>query len=174
MKKTILSIAIIGISITALAQKQKEDDLQMLKFSVGAEAALPLGDFGKAYTFGIGGTAQADYKVGDDLALNLNAGYISFQPKSITLFGVTSKGKAVGYIPILAGIRYYFTDEVFALAQLGITIATASGTSSSLFTYAPGVGYKFSEYVDAAVKYTGYSKNSVNSSTVGVRVAYTF
>jgi hypothetical protein len=173
MKKTILSIAIIGIYVAASAQK-KEDDLQMLKLSVGAEAALPLGDFGKAYTFGIGGTAQADYKVTDDLALNLNAGYISFLPKSIAILGVSTKGKAVGYIPILAGIRYYFTEEVFALAQLGITIATASGSSSSLFTYAPGIGYKFSEHVDAALKYTGYSKDGNNSSTIGVRIAYTF
>jgi Outer membrane protein beta-barrel domain len=173
MKKTILSLAIIGISITAFTQK-KEDDLQMFKFSVGVEAALPLGDFGKAYTFGIGGTAQADYKVAEDLALNLNAGYISFQPKSITVLGATVKGKAVGYVPILAGVRYYFTEEVFALAQLGITIATASGTSSSLFTYAPGIGYKFSDNVDAALKYTGYSKDGNNSSTIGLRVAYTF
>jgi opacity protein-like surface antigen len=173
MKKTILSIAIICISISAFAQK-KGDDLQMLKFSVGVETALPLADFGKAYSFGIGGTAQADYKVADDLALNVNAGYISFLPKSITAFGATSKGKAVGYIPILAGVRYYFTDEVFALAQLGITIATANGTSSSAFTYAPGIGYKFSDNVDAALKYTGYSKNNINSSTIGLRVAYTF
>jgi hypothetical protein len=173
MKKTILSIAIIVISIAAFAQK-KDDDFQMLKLSVGVEAALPLGDFGKASTFGIDGTAQADYKVTDDLALNLNAGYISFLPKSITVLGITSKGKAVGYIPILGGIRYYFSDEVFALAQLGITIATASGTSSSLFTYAPGVGDKFSDNVDAALKYTGYSKNGTNSSTIGLRIAYTF
>jgi Outer membrane protein beta-barrel domain len=173
MKKTILFIAIIGISFASFAQK-KEDDVQMLKLSVGVEAALPLGDFGKASTFGIGGTAQADYKVTDDLALNLNAGYISFLPKSITVFGVTSKGKAVGYIPILGGIRYYFSEQVFALAQLGVTIATASGTSTSLFTYAPGIGYKFSDNVDAALKYTGYSKNSNNSSTIGLRIAYTF
>jgi tetrahydromethanopterin S-methyltransferase subunit E len=173
MKKTILFIAIIGISTAAFAQK-KEDDFQKLQFSVGVEAALPLGDFGKSSTFGIGGTAQADYKVTDDLGLNINAGYISFLPKSITVLGVTSKGKAVGYIPILGGIRYYFSEEVFALAQLGVTIATASGNSTSLFTYAPGIGYKFSNNVDAALKYTGYSKNSINSSTIGLRVAYTF
>jgi hypothetical protein len=173
MKKTILSIAIIGISIASFAQK-KQNDFQMLKLSVGAEAALPLGDFGKASTFGIGGTAQADYKVTDDLALNINAGYISFLPKSTTVLGTTFKGKAVGYIPILGGIRYYFSENVFALAQLGVTIATASGTSSSLFTYAPGIGYKFSDNVDAALKYTGYSKNSNNSSTIGLRIAYTF
>jgi Outer membrane protein beta-barrel domain len=173
MKKTILFITVIGISIAALAQK-KEDDVQMLNLSVGLEAALPLGDFGKVSTFGIGGTAQADYKVTDDLAINVNAGYISFLPKKITAFGVTSKGKAVGYIPILGGIRYYFSEQVFALAQLGVTIATASGSSTSLFTYAPGIGYKFSDNVDAALKYTGYSKNSINSSTIGLRIAYTF
>ncbi len=173
MKKTILSLAILGISIVAFAQK-KEDDFQMLKLSVGAEAALPLGDFGKASTFGIGATAQADYKVTDDLGLNINAGYISFLPKRTTAFGITSKGKAVGYIPIVGGIRYYFSEQVFALAQLGVTIATASGTSTSLFTYAPGIGYKFSDNVDAALKYTGYSKDNINSSTIGLRVAYTF
>jgi hypothetical protein len=173
MKKTILIIAFIGIYLASFSQK-KEDDFQTLKLSVGVEAALPLGDFGKVSTFGIGGTAQADYKVTDDLALNINTGYISFLPKSITILGVTSKGKAVGYIPILGGIRYYFGEKVFALAQLGVTIATASGNSSSLFTYAPGIGYKLSDNIDAAVKYTGYSKNNINSSTIGLRIAYTF
>ena len=185
MKKLILSAAVIVAALGANAQKS--EDSKPLKFSVGVEAALPLGDFGKAYSFGIGGSAQADYTVATDFALTLNAGYISFSGKTSTFPAITVAGITIpatsfkyptqSYIPVLAGAKYNFTENLYGSAQLGVTFTTTSGVSgsSSTFTYAPGIGYKFTENLDALVKYTGYSaKGGGSSSTVGLRVAYTF
>jgi hypothetical protein len=182
MKKLLLSAAIIIAAVGANAQS----DASKLKFSAGVEAALPLGDFGKGYSFGVGGSAQADYAIDETFAVTLNAGYISFSGKTvttpsytvgpITIPGTSYKSPTIGYIPVLVGAKYSFTPELYGSAQLGLTFASVSGGSgsSSAFTYAPGVGYKFTENLDALVKYTGYSANGGSSSTVGLRVAYTF
>jgi Outer membrane protein beta-barrel domain len=176
MKKIILSVAVIALALGVNAQKGSSEDAQPLKFSVGIEAALPLGDFGKISSFGIGGTAQADYNVASDLDITLNAGFISFAGKSVNIAGFGSvKYPTVSYIPVLGGIKYHFTENVYGSAQLGLTFASASGAgSSSAFTYAPGVGYKFTENIDALLKYTGYSADGGSTSTIGLRVAYTF
>lgn len=175
MKKVLLSLAIVAAAFGANAQSK---DASKLKFSVGVEAAAPIGDFGDGYSFGIGGTVQADYWVAPEFALTLNSGYVSFIGKSQTYnFGagnVTIKNKSLGLIPVLAGGKYNFTPQFYGSAQLGVGIFTASGSNSSAFAYAPGLGYKFTDNLDALIKYTGYSKDNTTSSAVGLRVAYTF
>jgi hypothetical protein len=182
MKKIILSLAVIAAAFGANAQSEENSGL---KFSVGIEAALPLGNFGDAYKFGIGGSAQADYWVAPELAITGNAGYISFSGKTVSTpaytvggftFPATSyKVPSIGYVPVLAGIKYKFTPEFYGSAQLGVTFATGNGASGSAFTYAPGLGYNFTENLDAVVKYTGYSaKGGGSSNTIGLRLAYTF
>jgi hypothetical protein len=184
MKKLLMSAAIIVLAVGVNAQKGS-DDVKKVKFSAGLEAALPLGDFGKAYSFGIGATAQVDYNVAENLDLTGNVGYISFSGKTISTPAVTVGGTvifpatnvkvpSVGYIPVLVGAKYLFSENIYGSAQLGVTIASAKGSSSSVFTYAPGIGYKISDNLDALLKYTGYSQNGGSSSTIGVRVAYTF
>jgi predicted porin len=74
---------------------------------------------------------------------------------------------------VLAGFKYDLTPQLYASAQLGVTFSDEKN-SGSVFTYAPGLGYKFSENVDALLKYTGYSKDGNSLSTVGLRIAYTF
>jgi Outer membrane protein beta-barrel domain len=180
MKKVLLSAALI-VAVAFGANAQKGEDDAKLKFSAGLEAALPLGDFGKSSSFGIGASAQANYNVAENIDVTLNAGYISFAGKDQTfdLFPglippTTVKGVSVGYIPVLAGISYNFTESLYGSAQLGLTFASVGGTSSSVFTYAPGIGYKITENIDALLKYTGYNQTGASASTIGLRVAYTF
>jgi hypothetical protein len=180
MKKVLLSLAIVAAAFGANAQSE---DASKLKFSVGVEAAAPFGDFADGYSFGIGGSAQADYWVAPEFALTLNAGYISFQGKTVTtpsytIFGFTIPGTSyknpsVGFIPVLAGGKYNFTSQLYGSAQLGVTFSDQKG-SGSIFTYAPGIGYKFTDNLDAVVKYTGYSQKGGTLSSAGIRVAYTF
>lgn len=158
---------IAALAVASLAVKAQ--DTNPLKFSIGLEAALPVGDFADASSFGIGGSAQADYWVADKLNLLLNAGYISFQGK--TFNGV--RDKATGFIPVQAGFKYNLTEQLYGLAQLGATFITEKN-SNTLFTYAPGLGYQFSPNFDALLKYTGFSAKGVDLSAVGLRIAYTF
>ena len=178
MKKIILSVAVFLQILNVSAQKVKSEETKPFKFSAGVEAALPLGNFGKNASFGIGGSAQVDYNVATNIDITLNAGYISFAGKSRTIPGLgTFKFPRQSYVPVLAGTKYHFTENVFGSAQLGVTFISFSGGSgsTSVFTFAPGVGYKFSKNLDAILKYTGYSATSMGTaSTIGLRVGYTF
>ena len=166
MKKLFFIAALTAVSFAGNAQNETK---KPLKFSIGLEAALPLGDFGDVSSFGIGGSAQADYSIAEKLAITLNAGYISFSGKTISGYKVPS----VGFIPVLAGIKFDLTPELYGSAQLGVTFSDQSG-GGSIFTYAPGLGYKFTENFDALLKYTGYSDKGGTLNTVGLRIAYTF
>ena len=177
MKKLILSAAIVIAAIGANAQMKKAETKTMKKFdfSIGAELGLPVGtNFSNYYTFGVGGTAQGDINVANDLAITIQAGYITYLAKSVTIAGVSYKGSALNVIPIMGGIKKKFSDgKVYASAQLGTGIFTGGGSSDATFAYAPGIGYYFSPNFDVLLKYQGYSKNSTTYSTVGLRLAYT-
>ncbi len=178
MKKNILSVVVFLLVLNVSAQKGKSEETKPFKFSAGVEAALPVGNFGKNATFGIGGSAQADYKVATNVDITLNAGYISFGGKSRAIAGLgTFKFPTQNYIPVLAGAKFNFAENVFGSVQLGVTFTSFSGGtgSTSVFTFAPGVGYKFSKNLDAILKYTGYNGSGMGlASTIGLRIGYTF
>lgn len=182
MKKLILSLAVITAAISANAQAKTSSSKmdQKLRFSLGAELAAPLGDFKKSSSFGFGVSVQGDYWVDPTFAVTLNAGYINFSGKDYTINypiigNVTTKGTSFGIIPVLGGIKYNFTPQIYGSAQLGIGIYNSGGLAGvSNFAYAPGIGYKFTNNFDALLKYQAYSKNSYTRNTLDLRIAYTF
>ncbi|MEO6454752.1 MAG: outer membrane beta-barrel protein [Ginsengibacter sp.] len=163
MKKLLSIIAVIMITATSLQAQSKKPT-----FSIGVDAGIPIGKAGDVYSFIIGGSLQGEYKVASELGLTLSAGYQSWQVKKN--FG----GGSNGLVPVLAGIKYYFTPMVYGSGQLGISLSTESGGGSS-FTYAPGIGFLISKNVDVLAKYTGLSvKGGGSLNEVGVRLAYNF
>ena len=170
MKKILLSTAVL-ITFVLTVKAQTSSD-RPLKFSIGVEAGLPVGDFKEGYKFGIGGTAQAEYAAAEKLGLTLNAGYLSFSGKSEDILGETFKFPTVSVVPVLAGAKYYFTENVYGHAQAGISFFNNDGGSA--FTYSPGIGIKAGEKFDILVKYQAATKSGSTLSFVGARVAYNF
>ena len=188
MKKVFLIAALAVASFAVQAQ----DEAKPLTFSVGADVALPIGDFGDSdakfgdyYSLGLGLSLQGTYALDESLGLTLNAGYLSYLPKKIG----GEKLPSLGVIPILAGIEYNFTPQVFASAQLGYSIYTGKFLSDddlkmSGFSYAPGIGFRFTPNFSAMLKYQGTSakvkydgggeSESGNISHLGLRIAYSF
>lgn len=173
MKKVLLIAALTTVSFAGFSQDKKES--KPLSFSVGVDAGLPIGDFGDGYSFGIGGSAQADYKVADKLALTLNTGYMSYSGKSISVLGVSIKNPSLGVIPIMAGTRYWFSENLYGSAQLGVSIWSFSGGggSETSFTWAPGIGYRFSN-IDLLLKYNSINATGGALGSIGLRAAYNF
>lgn len=174
MKKLLSIIAVFMITaISVQAQDNMSSSSKPFMIGIGVDAGLPIGKAGDVYSFIIGGSLQGEYKVASDLGLTLNAGYKSWSvKKSLTGAGVSS---TFGFVPILAGIKYYFTPAVYGSGQLGITFSTESGGGSA-FTYAPGIGFQISKNFDILAKYTGMSAKGGGGtlSDVGVRLAYSF
>ena len=147
-------------------------------FSLGLETALPMGKFNNAgYNFGIGGSLQLDHKISTDAALTLNAGYLNFSNKNTTPYKYH-----FSVIPVLAGVKYWFSPKVYGSAQLGAAFNSTKQSNSSTstlykstgFAYSPGIGFNVSKNLDLLVKYFGNSVNNVAFSSIGARLAYTF
>ena len=140
--------------------------------SAGAELALPVGDFKEGYKFGLGVTAQGEYPAAEKLGVTLSAGYLSFSGKTFEFLGQKYKNEAQGIIPVMAGAKYYFADNIYGHAQAGVSFFN-NGVGAA-FTWSPGVGIKASENIDVLVKYQSASKDGSTASFLGARVAYTF
>jgi len=74
-----------------------------------------------------------------------------------------------GYIPVLAGVKYYFSDKLYGSAQVGMSFYSESAAGNVL-TYAPGVGFKFTENFDLLLKY----QNASGDSFIGLRAGLRF
>lgn len=162
----------MAIGFCATAQKSE----QPLKFSVGLEAGLPVGDFKQLSSFGIGGSVQGEYAAAETVGATLSAGFMTFPGKDLGGLKVSTR-----FIPVLAGAKVYFAEKFFFHGQLGITFASSKVTSdgesesgsTSGFTYAPGFGVKASENFDVELKYQAFSKSGT-LGFFGLRAAYNF
>ena len=81
-------------------------------FGIGGNLALPQGDWSDlASSIGFGGTAQALFPMGENMAVGVQAGYISFGGESVEQgipgFGSGKAEYTIAAIPILAVGRYY-------------------------------------------------------------------
>ncbi|MEO3404387.1 outer membrane beta-barrel protein [Mucilaginibacter sp. CAU 1740] len=168
MKKLLLCLAFLGFTaIAANAQSAKSDGG---KFSIGVDAGLPVGDSHKVSNFAIGGSLKYDHPIADQLFLTGSAGYTRFLYKSEIKDFIGKSG--AGFIPVKAGLKYYFDDAFFAEGQLGAVFSTESGGGTG-FAYAPGIGYSFAGGLEAGVRYEGWSKDGTTSQ-VALRVAFRF
>ncbi len=144
--------------------------------------AQPIGDWSDGANTGIGGTARFEYAFSDKLVGMLTAGYISFGGEESEGFGFTYTA-----IPILPGVKYYFQNGLYGMAELGFHIFSVDftypdgydeyfsdfSTSESEFTLSLGAGYeaKISDnlYLDANVKIAIISDANYFGGRVGVK-----
>ena len=177
-KIAVLSLAMV-LGLTIHANAQKGYDRHGIQLSVGPPANLPLGSFGDAFDWSIGGSVQADFPiVKNDLYAVVNAGYDNFFAKG--------DGKDLGQIPVSAGLKYYFpTTNLYVQGTAGVSFLTTKSSlnadKSASFAYSPQVGYLFNlggaNALDVAVKFEGNSKiydAGKSYNFLGLRVAYNF
>ena len=164
MKKILLATMLfVGVAVSGFAQKKGGSN-----FSVGVEAGIPVGTTSNAYSFVIGGSLKYEAPIATGTNFTLTAGYSSFQGKTIG----TYKVPAAGFVPVKAGIKYFFADAFYGEAQLGAAFSTQSGGGTA-FAYSPGIGYKFSDVIDLGVRYEAWSKNGTTSQ-IGARLGFSF
>lgn len=179
MKKTLLSLCAAAIGAGAFAQNNQ--------VSLGIDLAMPMGDFGDAYSLGVGPTAGFELPFGK-AAATVQLSYMILMPKEDVGIDKASM------LPLQAGLKYYFMEEqrgVYGHLQLGMhmssyttedvdlgPLGTVEGESesSSNFSWAIGAGYAL-EKLDIGLRYNSISPDSdvegAEASTyLGIRVAY--
>lgn len=173
MKKLLLLTAVAGLFAFSSVNAQTRTP----KFSLGAEFAFPMGDFGDGVDFGFGGSLQYQHPLAESFSLTGSAGYTSFKTKEETIAGVTYGGESFGTIPVKAGARYYFGENFFVAGELGAGISTEKNGKTA-FIYAPGVGIDFpvsdASSVELGARYEAWSANSTTNGFIGLRAAFNF
>jgi hypothetical protein len=167
MKKVIL-LTSISLCVSAIIFAQDKG----LKFSVGPELALPIGNFSNGWSFGIGATAQIEKSLQDKLYGTATGGIVFYNGKSV---GNGLKNEGIAIIPLRVGAKYFLSGGIYGAMQVGLGfINKGIGTA---FAYSPQVGYEFQtksgKAVDATFKYDGYSKNGTLGE-IAFRLAYIF
>jgi hypothetical protein len=173
MKKVFTLVIVMLVALTSSKVFAQSGDK---KFSLGIalEGALPVSGFSSIYSVGGGATLRAAISLDKSSAVTATSGVIVFAPKSSAGSGL----KAQINVPVKAGFRYMFTDNVYGIGEAGITFAkiyasngqggTVSGNSTE-FTYAPGIGVLLGSF-DASIRYEGYT----GSGFLGLRVGFNF
>lgn len=168
MKKLFLFLLLTSLYYAGNSQSRRSAaSAGTSHFGIGVEAGLPLGENGKPYSVILGGSLQYETLPSPDLGITLSGGYLHFPFKS------SYGGGSVGFVPLLAGIKYYFSSNAFFHAQLGAAVGTATGQGTS-FAYSPGIGVKLSPNIDAELKYLGISNKGGTLENVGLRLGYNF
>jgi len=162
MKKTlflIVLLSVLGISVNA----QNRDSRPV--FSAGVTMGVPSGDEVPYTNLVWGLDVQGEFPVASSFGLTLDAGYVSFNGKN-------GYGN-IGFVPILAGGKYYFSDQFFGSLAAGLSFESGSN-SGSAFTWSPAIGMKLSNKIDLALKYQSATQNGWNSAFVGLRLGISF
>lgn len=141
------------------------------RLGIGLEAGAPTGNAHTVSNFELGGTARLQYDADKNLAFTLTSGYYNMFGKEIpTVPGV--KYPSIGIVPLKAGIKAFFADNLYFGAEAGAGFETASGGDTK-FIVAPTLGFANKSW-DVGVRYENFSGQNNNYGLVGLRLAYAF
>lgn len=185
MKNTIKWIApavtavAIFFSTSVKAQTITPDKL---RFGIGIESGAPTGNAHDISNVELGGTGRLQYGVSNNLAITLTSGYYNFFGKTVP--GEDFKYQSLGMVPIKAGIKAFFTPNLYFGAEAGAGFETKPfGTvkgedntgleKDTKLILSPAIGYA-TKHWDVGVRYENYSGQSNNYGLVALRLAYGF
>ncbi len=103
--------------------------LKMWFVGLLADATLPMGDFGDAWSTGFSAHAMIGYMIARSLLLNVTAGYVTFSEKE------TIEGADISFswIPIMIGLNYIFNPGQKFMPFIGFALGMYFISSS--FSY---------------------------------------
>ena|ERR1700754_826536 len=193
-----LALAFAGFALGAKAQSTTPTTTSTttkdgIRYSIGVDAGLPLGNFKDNYKWNLGGSVQADIPViSKQLFVTVNAGYNNiFGKNDVEVAG--ANGTLVNptdyhLIPVKAGLKFFPIQNFYVQGEAGAAFllnkSDVNANKSTAFVYAPQVGVQFpisanGNFIDAGVRYEATTKfaTGVDASKVsflGIRVAYGF
>ncbi|GGB15560.1 MULTISPECIES: outer membrane beta-barrel protein [Mucilaginibacter] len=196
-KVSALALAFAGLAFGAKAQTSTPTTTTTtstttksgIRYSIGVDAGIPLGDFKDNYKWNLGGSVQADIPVvSNQLFVTVNAGYNNIFGKNDVVVGNTTVSPTDFHlIPVKAGLKYFPISNFYVQGEAGAAFllnkSDVGANKSTAFVYAPQIGVQFpvsaSSFIDAGIRYeattkyaTGVDASKVNF--IGLRVAYGF
>ncbi len=168
MNKILITLTFLFVNTIIFSQTPEG-----LKLRVGLRASIPISEFGTLYSFGIGGELHAEYGFNDKLSGIVTTGYSSFLGKSLDLGFGSVKLPAFGFIPALAGVRFYASDMFFIGGQVGYGLYSAEGESEGGLNYQPQIGINLEKF-QLSLNYnsTKFKDADENFNHIGLTAVY--
>jgi len=178
LKKKIITLLIILLSTSIFAQS---------RFNAGASfnIGFPTGTFSDLAKTGIGGSAIGEFAFNEKVSATLSASYQNFPGKSES-FAIQGKviDFSVNSIPILAGVRYYFSPEFFGVFEAGVNFLRVSADIYEVYSEEKvstdyeakygggiGVGYRYKLAEPSVLEISGnYQLVQDNFNSFSIRV----
>ena len=169
----ILSVALLFIGSNSNAQSVNSSKL---RFGLGVEGILPVGNTSNALNFGLGVTPRLQYGVSENFALTFTSGIYHFFPKTITY---PASGSFPGFIteyksdiiPVKVGAKYFIGKNFYLAGEAGLGFEVAEGGGPIYFLWSPGIGYATKRW-DIGARYENYGGSGYSDGITALRVAY--
>ena len=152
------------------------------RFGIGVEGGIPTGAASNLSNFELGGTARLQYGLSNHFALTLTSGYYNFFGKDDGT-GTGTKFQSLGMVPIKAGLKAFFSSNLYFGAEAGAGIETKTflpqnvsqtvAEKDTKLILSPTLGYA-TKHWDVGVRYESFLGQSNNYGLVGLRLAYGF
>ncbi|MES2377534.1 MAG: hypothetical protein V4553_13200 [Bacteroidota bacterium] len=149
-----------------------------LRFGIGVDGLLPVGNATNTLNFGLGITPRLQYGISDKVALTFTSGIYHFFPKTVTYAatgsypGFTAKYKS-DIIPVKVGAKFFVGSNFYLGAEFGAGFEVADGGGPVHFIASPSIGYATKKW-DIGARYENLGSNSYSDGVIGLRVAYGF
>ncbi len=179
-----IAVAAVAIFFTTNAKAQTTPP-SVWRFGVGVEGGIPTGNAHDISNFELGGTARLQYGIAKNLALTLTSGYYNFFGKSYEstftdatgTTTVTVQGRSLGIIPVKAGIKGFFTDNLYLGGEAGagfeVHEPVAGEATNTKLILSPAFGWANKSW-DVGVRYEAFLGQSNNYGVAALRLAYGF
>ncbi|MFD0795103.1 outer membrane beta-barrel protein [Mucilaginibacter litoreus] len=187
MKRTLkiatLILALAGFTYTAKAQTATTTTKSGVRYSIGVETGIPVGNFNDVSKWNLGGSVQADIPVANQVFVTVNAGYNNFFGETVGNIEYNN----VQLLPVKAGVKYFPVQNFYIQGEAGAAFllnkADTFNDKSAAFLWAPQIGVQFpvsasGNFIDAGIRYESTSNyiSNIDSKVqfVGLRLAYGF
>lgn len=171
MKKYLILVLMCFVMATKSVHAQKAGP----SFGLGVDFAFPQSNFGNNANYGVGPSILFQNGISKNLNYTINVAYLKFNGDGV----FTNVKYREAFVPIKAGLRYFFSEYIYGAGEAGISVSSANGSGSgSAFAYAPTVGVEFPVSnrgsIDAGIRYESWSRGNGTRSFIGLRAGYNF
>jgi len=172
---TVFAAFTLFICSNAKAQSTEKSNL---RFGIGVDGLLPVGNLTNTENFALGITPRLQYRLSSTVSLTLTSGLYHFFPKTVTLPQLQdAPTERVKYksdiIPVKAGAKFFLNESIYFGAEAGAGFQVAKGGGPVALILAPGIGYANKKW-DINARYEDFTYNGYSNGVVGLRIAYGF
>jgi hypothetical protein len=147
-----------------------------LRFGIGVDGLVPVGNLSNTTNFGLGVTPRLQYGIADNVALTFTSGIYHFFPKDLYIQSSSQLYKYqydLDLIPVKAGIKAFVSSHVYIAGEAGVGFQVDNGGGDTKYLASGAIGYATKKW-DFGIRYENFSGNGYRNGVIGLRVAYGF